>query len=278
MSHVTFGASGGALTALRSANQSFNASQKAVATGRKVDDAADNPALYAVAAQMRSESGGYAAIGDALGLGKATVSLGRAAAEKVVGALSDIKSHILAASAPGAHTGAIQSDIDSLKDQVGSLIGGASFAGANLLRGVSGDSYDVYVGGSGQSGRIAVANQALQGPGGSGGSLEALTGLNVGSFESREQALEAIDGMIGAAVDAAAALGSAERRVDGHSEALSDLARSVNSGISALVDTDLEEESARMAADGAQKALATEMQAIANAQSKNVLKLFENLA
>lgn len=284
MSHVSFNPSGGALTALRSANRGLEASQSAIATGREVNDASDNPALYAISEHMRSESGGYAAISSGLNLGKATIATGRSAAQQVVGALGEARSHIIAASAPGADTKSLQAGIEAIAEQVGSLIGSASFGGANLLQGGAGDGYQMLawagIGSDGSAGSesITAANQGLLSADGASGALAGLASLDVTTAAGREQALAAIDGMLENAVDAAAALGSAEAHVDGQSEHLSDLAASVNAGLSALVDTNLEEESARLAAESVRQSLATEMQAIANAQSRSVLSLFADSA
>lgn len=274
------GAASGPLSALRNANREADASLRNVATGRRVNNAADNPAVYALTQQMASQSAGYFAMSESLDLGVATVAVGRGAAERVVSTLSEIRSQVIAAGAPGADAGKIQTHINSLTEQVGSLISSASFGGVNLLQGPpegSGDlefltALGVDADGQFHDLRVTVDNQNLQ-PGG----LSALASINVTTAEGRESALAAIDGALETATSAASALGSAQRHLDSQSDVLSEFATSLESGVGHMVDTDLEEESVRQAAASVQQALAREMTAIANAHSENVLALFKKI-
>ena len=108
---------------------------------------------------------------------------------------------------------------------------------------------------------------------GSGG-LGALTGLSVASAASAELALGAIEGLLDTAIDASAAFGSAQGRIQTQSEFVSKLSDALKSGIGTLVDADMEEASARLQALQVQQQLATQALSIANQQPQNLLALF----
>jgi len=104
------------------------------------------------------------------------------------------------------------------------------------------------------------------------GGLAALAGVDVGS--DHQGALAEIDVLIATAVDAAAAFGSAQKRIDTQSDFIKSLTDSLTTGIGALVDADMEATSARLQALQVQQQLATQSLSIANQQPQNILALF----
>ena len=108
---------------------------------------------------------------------------------------------------------------------------------------------------------------------GSGG-LSALNSINVSTGPGAEAALGTIETLLGTAIDAAAAFGSAQNRIETQSEFVSSLTDSLRSGIGSLVDADMEETSARLQALQVQQQLATQALSIANQQPQNLLSLF----
>ena len=108
---------------------------------------------------------------------------------------------------------------------------------------------------------------------GSGG-LGALTGLSVANATSAQLALGAIEGLLDTAIDASAAFGSAQSRIQTQSEFVGKLTDALKSGIGTLVDADMEEASARLQALQVQQQLATQALSIANQQPQNLLSLF----
>ena len=128
------------------------------------------------------------------------------------------------------------------------------------------------------SGELEVANNTNQGAAisvsttrGTGG----LAGLNAINVETAPAAaLQAIEGMLQTSIDAAAAFGSAQKRIEIQSEFVGKLTDSLKTGIGALVDTDMEEASARLQALQVQQQLATQALSIANQQPQGLLSLF----
>jgi flagellin len=117
-----------------------------------------------------------------------------------------------------------------------------------------------------QAAAISVA--ATRGTGG-------LAGLNSINVETQPaQALQAIEGMLQTSIDAAAAFGSSQKRIEIQSEFVGQLTDSLKTGIGAMIDTDMEEASARLQALQVQQQLATQALSIANQQPQGLLSLF----
>lgn len=106
------------------------------------------------------------------------------------------------------------------------------------------------------------------------GGLSGLAAIDVTDSGDPQAALAEIDALINTAVDAAAAFGSAQQRIDTQAEFVKNLTDSLTTGIGALVDADLEATSARLQALQVQQQLATQSLSIANQQPQNILALF----
>ncbi|MGY6534250.1 MAG: flagellin N-terminal helical domain-containing protein [Pararhodobacter sp.] len=107
-----------------------------------------------------------------------------------------------------------------------------------------------------------------------GGGLEALGTVDVSTQAGAERALGQIEGMIQTAIEAAASFGTAQKRIDIQREFVGNLIDSLRSGIGSLVDTDMEEASARLQALQVQQQLGIQALSIANQQPQNILALF----
>ena len=72
-----------ALATLTQTNKSLTETQGQIATGKKVDNASQNAAIWAVTQVMEQDVDGFNAISDSLSLGKAAVTVARNASEKI---------------------------------------------------------------------------------------------------------------------------------------------------------------------------------------------------
>jgi len=128
------------------------------------------------------------------------------------------------------------------------------------------------------SGALTVANNtnvstpitvaATRGTGG-------LSGLNtIDVVNAPSSALGAIEGMLQTSIDAAADFGSSQKRIDIQNEFVGQLTDALKTGIGVMVDTDMEEASARLQALQVQQQLATQALSIANQQPQGLLSLF----
>ena len=107
-----------------------------------------------------------------------------------------------------------------------------------------------------------------------GGGLGGLANVDVTTEAGATSALGAIESLINVAIDASASFGSAQGRIDTQADFVSSLTDSLTSGIGALVDSDLEEASARLQALQVQQQLATQSLSIANQAPQSILSLF----
>jgi len=106
----------------------------------------------------------------------------------------------------------------------------------------------------------------------SSGGLGALASLDV--TQNATGALTAIDGLIQQSIDASAAFGSVQNRIETQSEFVSKLSDSLKAGIGSLVDADMEEVSARLQALQTQQQLGVQSLSIANQAPQSILSLF----
>lgn len=106
------------------------------------------------------------------------------------------------------------------------------------------------------------------------GGLGALQNIDVTSDAGATGALAAIDDLISQSIDAAAAFGSAQGRIETQSTFVSNLTDSLKSGIGSMVDADMEETSARLQALQVQQQLGVQSLSIANQAPQSILSLF----
>lgn len=187
--------------------------------------------------------------------------------------------------APGTLTGMIAGDKITLNigsvsgsyevkkgDTANSLVSGLK----NSLteNGLSGGDFTLSL----ASGALTVANNTNQSAAVSVGTTRGtggLAGLNtVDVVNQPANALNAIEGMLQTSIDAAAAFGSSQKRIDIQNEFVGKLSDSLKTGIGVMVDTDMEEASARLQALQVQQQLATQALSIANQQPQGLLSLF----
>jgi flagellin len=114
----------------------------------------------------------------------------------------------------------------------------------------------------------AVSVASTRGEGG----LSGLATIDVTSDPAG--ALTDIEGLLQTSINAAASFGSSQKRIDIQSEFVGKLTDSLKTGIGAMVDTDMEEASARLQALQVQQQLATQALSIANQQPQGLLSLF----
>lgn len=124
------------------------------------------------------------------------------------------------------------------------------------------------------AGNMAVAMTTTRTVGPAGGALAALETLDMTIEGGPAAALTEIEGLMKVTVNATAAFGSAQGRIETQRDFIGKLTDSMRSGIGALVDADMEEASARLQALQVQQQLATQSLSIANQAPQALLSLF----
>lgn len=262
-----------ALHTLKSVNSELGKTQDMISTGKEVARAKDNSAIWAISKVMESDIKGFEAISDSLSLGEATISLAAKGAEQISDTLNEIKKKIVAANADDKDHGKLQTEVTLMIEQIGDIITGSQLNGANLLDdSTSGISVLASLnrgGGTVTATHIDVASVDFI-------SNLDLSDIDVSSKTAAQSSLAAIETHIQTAVDGAALLGAAAMRVAEQNKFVSNILDSMNLGVSALVDTDMEAASARLQALQVQQQLATQSLSIANQNPQALLALFRN--
>lgn len=135
----------------------------------------------------------------------------------------------------------------------------------------SSDQWQLKVDNDGSSLAFSVVGAA---GGEASGGLFGLGGVDVTTDSGAEAALANVETLIQTSIDAAAAFGSVERRLEIQNDFMGKLTDSLKVGIGALVDADMEETSARLQALQVQQQLGIQSLSIANQAPQNVLSLF----
>jgi flagellin len=246
-----------ALQTLTQINKDLGTAQNRIATGQRVSTASDNAAYWSIATGMRGQNAALSAVQDALGLGAAVVDTASSALEDAIEIAQQIQAKYVARETPGTDQAAIDAEITDLKAQVVQIAQGATFEGVNLLA-TGGAAQNIVTGYTAGTGVTTMSVAAYD--------LEAALGAATTSV--------AVETAIDAMKTAAATFGSAKTRIESQQSFTDSLMDAIDRGIGQLVDADMEEESARLAALQTQQQLGIQALSIANSSSQNILTLF----
>ena len=134
-----------ALEALNAAQTQLSQTENTVSTGKKVDNAADSPAIYSIAAQMNGNLQGMTAVSDSLSLGAQVVATANTAGNKIMTSLQTLQNTVTTAGQTGTDASAMATQILSTLDSINSYARNATFSGVNLLTSGS-DAVNAYNG------------------------------------------------------------------------------------------------------------------------------------
>jgi flagellin len=301
-----------ALQALQQTSKDMLTTQNRISTGLRVASAADNAAYWSIATTMRSDNDALSTVQDALGLAKGTVNVAYTAMNSSMDLVSKIKSKLVAAAEPGVDRSKIQSEISELQNQLKGIASSASFSGENWLSvdsSVTGynatktiiSSFTRSSDGTVSVGSISVDTSSsvlvdASTATGAGGILDSGRGtsgaivtsggtsvldINISSLtdSAADQAtlksyIAGVDSAFQEMTKAATSLGANQQRIDLQTDFVSSLMDSITSGISQLVDADMNEESTRLQALQVKQQLGIQALSIANQSSQNILSLF----
>lgn len=158
-----------------------------------------------------------------------------------------------------------------LAERISGEIDGVTVSYTNVADPESTDSVLTITNNSGAAVTLAAAGNS---GGTAGGELGALASLDVTTDAGATAALTEIENLIQSGIDAAAAFGSAQKRVDIQSEFVTTLMDNMKIGIGALTDADMEEASARLQSLQVQQQLGIQALSIANQRPQALLSLF----
>ena len=262
-----------ALQNLSQTNSELGMVQNRINTGKKVNSAKDNGAIWAIAQNQRAEMGALNAVKDSLQRGQSTVDVAMAAGESISDLLLQMKEKALAATdetLTSASRDALAEDFDSIRDQITSVIENAQFNGANLLDGSLTGGYKALASADGTS-TIDVGDEDMS----LSGSIVTLGAADsIGTTSDASAALTAVDSSIANVSAALARMGTSSKALGTHLNFVGKLQDSLEAGVGNLVDADLAKESARLTALQTKQQLGVQALSIANSSTSMLLGLF----
>ncbi|MFC5345471.1 flagellin [Brevundimonas staleyi] len=262
-----------ALQNLQATNKELDTVQNRVNTGKKVNNAKDNGAIWAIAQGQRGEISAMNAVKDSLDRGSSAVDVGIAAGESVSDLLIQLKEKALAATDKSLSTAsrkALNEDFKAIRDQITTVVTNAKFNGVNMLDNSTGtNGYKALSNTSGSTIKVAGENLSL------GGTNVTVTAtMTIGTSTLASTALTAVNASIDNVSSALARLGTGAKSLDTLRTFVGKLSDALENGVGNLVDADLAKESARLQSLQTKQQLGVQALSIANSSTSILLGLF----
>lgn len=262
-----------ALQNLQATNAELYTVQNRINTGKKINSAKDNGAIWAIAQGQRAEMTALNAVRDSLQRGQSTVDVALAAGESISDLLIQLKEKALAATdetLSSSARAALNEDFTSIRDQIASVVKNAVFNGANLLDGSLTGGYKALASADGQS-TIDVAHEDMSL---SGTIVTLAANESIDTESNASDALSAVNASIDNVSAALARLGTSSKSLGTHLTFVGKLQDTLEAGVGNLVDADLARESARLTALQTKQQLGVQALSIANSSTSILLGLF----
>ena len=261
-----------ALQNLQRTNAELATTQNRINTGRAIDSAKDNGAIWAIAQGQRAESASLNAVKSSLQRGQSTVDVALSAGESISDLLTQMKTLALSASDASLGTSArasLNEDFISLRDRITTVVANASFDGTNLINaGTAG--FKALANAKGTS-TINVAQQNLS----LGGTIVTVAAAGVLDTAANATTMIAtVDASIKNVSTALSKLGTGSKAFENHLTFVGKLQDSLDAGVGNLVDADLAKESARLQSLQTKQQLGVQALSIANSSTSILLGLF----
>jgi len=261
-----------ALSNLMNTQQQLQATQNIISTGKKVNSAKDNGAVWSIANTMQGKVTAFDSVKDSLNRAQSTIDVAMSAGQQVSDLLTQMKAKALAASDTSLDTTsrtALNEDFKSLRDQIAKVVSNADFNGINMVK-ASGTTVYALANDSGSS-KLTVAAQDLS-LNSSNVTITATSSFNSASTASAF--IATLDTSLTNVNTALTKLGTGSNALASHLKFVSALQNSLQTGISNLVDADMASESATLQALQTKQQLGIQALSIANQSSSTLLSLF----
>lgn len=262
-----------ALQNLTTTNDRLQDVQNRVSTGLKVQGAKDNAAIWAIAQGQRADIGALSAVKQSLDRATSIADVALSAGESVSDLLNQLKEKVVAAKDGSLKTQSRQlldADFKALLRAIKSSVDNASFDGGNILNGSLTNGIR-FLANADASAFVTLSGKNLT----LGGSIIELSlSDSLLTLTGATTALNKLDDSITQLNAALGELGSQAKQISAHSNFVSKLMDTLESGVGNLVDADLAKESARLQALQVQQQLGAQALSIANSAPQIILSLF----
>ncbi|MGZ3273267.1 MAG: flagellin [Caulobacteraceae bacterium] len=261
-----------ALQNLSATQMSLAETQNVISTGKKINSAKDNGAVWSIAQTMAGKVTAIDSVKDSLNRAQSTIDVAMSAGQQVSDLLTQMKAKALAASDTSLDSTsrtALNEDFKSLRDQITKVVSNADFNGVNMVK--SGGTTVYALANDSGSSKLTVAAQDLS-LGGGNISLTATASFN--SATSASAYITSLDGDLTKVNTALTKLGTGSNALSSHLKFVQSLQDSLQTGISNLVDADMASESAKLQALQTKQQLGVQALSIANQSTSIMLSLF----
>jgi flagellin len=264
-----------ALVALQNLTMTQNelgTTQNIISTGKKINSAKDNGAVWAIANTMQSKVSSLDAVKDSLNRAQSTIDVAMSAGTQISDLLQQMKAKALAASDTSLDTtsrASLNQDFVSLRDQITTTVTNASFNGVNMVE--SGGTTLYALANESGSSKLTVQAESLA-LGGTNVSLTA--GASFSTAATASAFIATLDTSLTNVNNALTNLGTGSNALASHLTFITSLQNSLTNGISNLVDADMASESAKLQALQTKQQLGIQALSIANSSTSSLLSLF----
>lgn len=261
-----------ALQNLNRTNDQLSLIQQQVSTNTAVAQASDSPAVWATAQGQQSQINSLDAVTESLNRAASVSDVALAAGQTVMNLLDQMKQSALSAQDTQLTTAALQSlntSFAGLLSQISSTLANASFGGANLLDGSSGDQRFLATADATQVVTLSAQNLSL-----GGAIITVPSTASITSAAAASAVMAQIDASIANATTALGQIGDQAKMISAHNQLVSNLQTLLQSGRGQLIDADVAADSARLSALQVQQQLSQQSLSIANAMPNTLLNLF----
>jgi flagellin len=261
-----------ALSNLMSTQTQLAKTQNIISTGKKINTAKDNGAIWSIANTMQSKVTSLDSVKDSLNRAQSTIDVAMSAGQQVSDLLTQMKAKALAAADTSLDTTsrtALNEDFKSLRDQIKNVVTNADFNGINMVKS-AGTALYALANDTGSS-KITVAAEDLS-LGGANVTLSAAASFTTAATASAY--IATIDTDLTNVNTALTKLGTGSNALASHLNFVGSLQSSLTTGISNLVDADMAKESATLQALQTKQQLGVQALSIANSSTSIMLSLF----
>ena len=261
-----------ALANLAMTQTQLQSTQNIISTGKKINTAKDNGAVWSIAQTMQGKTTALDSVKDSLNRAQSTIDVAMSAGQQVSDLLTQMKAKVLAASDTSLDTTsrqALNADFKSLRDQITSVVNNADFNGVNMVK--SGGTTVYALANDSGSAKLTVAAEDLS-LGGGNVTLSSTASFN--SATSASAYIATIDTDLTNVNTALTKLGTGSNALASHLKFVQSLQDSLQTGISNLVDADMASESATLQALQTKQQLGVQALSIANQSTSIMLSLF----
>jgi flagellin len=262
-----------ALQNLNATNSDLMTTQSRINTGKKVNNAKDNGAIWAIAQNQRATSSSLNSVMASLQRGQSTVDVALSAGESISDLLVSMKEKALAAADVTLDTAsrtALNDEFKSLRDQITKVVTNAVFNGGNMITATTPTTIKALANADATS-VITVSAQDLS----LGGANIAITATStIGTVTTATAMIATVNTAIGKVSSALSKLGTGSKALGSHATFIQKLQDTIDAGVGNLVDADLAKESAKLQALQTKQQLGVQALSIANQSSSILLGLF----